>query len=86
MVADKIFRHIPTDHPEFEMTAEKRNYLIAMTTGIQNVISSPGRVRFNLALTMKDIYIISNLNALTKFIRSSRSMSLKISSHGTSLK
>ena len=40
MVADKIYRHIPTDHPEFEMTAKKWNYLITMTVGIQNVISS----------------------------------------------
>ena len=40
MVADRIFRHIPTDCPGFEMTAEKWNYLITMTAGIQNVISS----------------------------------------------
>ena len=40
MMADKIFMHIPTDCSEFEMTARKWNYLIMMTTGIQNVISS----------------------------------------------
>ena len=40
MVADRIFRHIATDRQEFEMTAEKWNYLITMTTRIQNVISS----------------------------------------------
>ena len=44
MVADKIFRHIPTDCLEFEMTAEKWNYLITMTAGIQNVVSSAGIV------------------------------------------
>ena len=36
----RIFRHIPTDHLELEVTAKKWNYLITMTTGIQNVISS----------------------------------------------
>ena len=40
MVDDRIFRHIPTDRPEFVMTAKKWNYLITMTAGIQNVISS----------------------------------------------
>ena len=40
MVANRIFRRIPNDHPQFEMTAEKWNYLIAMTARIQNVISS----------------------------------------------
>ena len=39
-----IFRHIPTDHPEFEMTTEKWNYLITITTGIENIISSTGNV------------------------------------------
>ena len=39
MVADRIFRHIPTGRPEFEMTTKKRNYLITMTAEIQNVIS-----------------------------------------------
>ena len=40
MVVSRIFRHILTDCPEFEMTARKWNYLITMTAGIQNVISS----------------------------------------------
>ena len=40
---------------------------------------------FNLRLTVRNISISSNLNTLTKFTSSSRS-SLKISSHGTSLK
>ena len=40
MVADRIFRHTPTDRLEFEMTAKKWHYLIMMTVGIQNVISS----------------------------------------------
>ena len=40
MVVNRIFRHIPTDCPEFEMTARKWNHLIIMTAGIQNVISS----------------------------------------------
>ena len=44
MVADRIFRHIPTDRPEFEMTAEKWNYLIIITVEIQNVISSAGNL------------------------------------------
>ena len=39
MVADNIFKHIPTDRPEFEMTVEEWNDLI-MNAGIQNVISS----------------------------------------------
>ena len=42
MVADRIFRHIPYDRLEFEMTAKNWNYLITMTAGIQNVISSAG--------------------------------------------
>ena len=45
MVADRIFRHISTDRPEFEMTVEKWNYLITMTAGIQNVISSAACIR-----------------------------------------
>ena len=40
MVANRIFRYVPTDRPEFEMTAEKWNYLITMIAGIQNVIFS----------------------------------------------
>ena len=44
MVATRIFRHIPTDHPEFEMTAEKWTYLIIITIEIQNVISSAGNL------------------------------------------
>ena len=39
-MANRIFRHIAIDSWEFEMTAEKWNYLIMMTAGIQNVISS----------------------------------------------
>ena len=42
MVADRIFIHIPTDHPEFDMRSVKWNYLITMTPRIQNVISSAG--------------------------------------------
>ena len=44
MVANRIFRHIPTDRPKFGMAAEKLNYLIMMTAGIQNVISSAEKV------------------------------------------
>ena len=40
MVTDRMFRHIPNDPPEFEMIAEKWNYLITMTAWIQNVIFS----------------------------------------------
>ena len=40
MMADRIFRHIPTDCLEFGMTAEKWNYVITMNPGIQNIISS----------------------------------------------
>ena len=43
-------------------------------------------VRLDLILSMRDKYINSNLNQLTKFTSSSRSTELKISSHGTSLK
>ena len=39
MLADRIFRNIPTDRAEFKITAEKWNYLITITAGIQNVIS-----------------------------------------------
>ena len=35
-----IFRYIPTDRPELEMTTKKWHYLIRMTAGIKNVISS----------------------------------------------
>ena len=42
VVANRIFRHIPTDRQEFEMIAEKWNYLITMTAGIQNFIFSTG--------------------------------------------
>ena len=49
MVANRIFRHIPTDRPEFQMTAEKWNYLITMTAGIQNVISCAGYSKYCFA-------------------------------------
>ena len=49
MVANRIFRYIPTDRPEFQMTAEKWNYLITMTAGIQNVISSAGYSKYCFA-------------------------------------
>ena len=45
MVIDKIFRHLPIDCPEFEMTAEKWNYLITVTARIQNVISSADYIK-----------------------------------------
>ena len=45
MVIDKIFRHIPIDRLEFEMTAEKWNYLITVTAGIQKVISSADYIK-----------------------------------------
>ena len=48
MVTDRIFRHIPTDCLEFEMTAEKWNYLITMTAKIQNVISSTGHWKLHI--------------------------------------
>ena len=54
MVADRIFRHISSDRPEFEMTAEKWNYLIMMTAGIQNVISSAVRPCSNIKMKMID--------------------------------
>ena len=43
-------------------------------------------VRLDLILLMRNININSNLNTLTKFTSSTRTMGLKISSYGTSLK
>ena len=43
-------------------------------------------VRLELIFSMRDIYINSNLNRLIKFTSSNKSLSLKISSYGTSLK
>ena len=43
-------------------------------------------VRLDLVFSLRDIYIISNLNTLTKFTSSRRSTDLKISSHETFLK
>ena len=51
--ADRIFRHIPTDRLEFEMTAEKWNYLITMTARIQNVISSTVNLVFHISEAIK---------------------------------
>ena len=47
-----------------------------------------GWMRLDLLFSMRDIYVNSNLNPLTKFTSSSRNSlpSLKISSHGTLLK
>ena len=43
-------------------------------------------VRLDLKLSVRDIYINSYLNPLIKFTSRSKALSLKISSHGTSLK
>ena len=56
--AGRIFRHIPTDCLEFEMTAKKWNYLITMTARIQNVISSTVNLIFHISEANK----ISNRN------------------------
>ena len=40
MVVDRIFTHISTNRPGFEIAAEKWNYLITMTAGIQSFIPS----------------------------------------------
>ena len=52
--------------------------MISMTYGSSRSCRKPWRwLRLNLILTMRDIYISSNLNSLTKFTSSSRSTDFK---------
>ena len=65
-------------------TNEKK---ISMNYGSYTKNWKPGElVRLDLILTMRNIYISSNLGQLTNFTSSSKSTSLKTSSSGTSLK
>ena len=62
MVADRIFRLIPPDRPEFEMATEKWNYLITMTARIQNVISSAVIVSWSRTMSFIQDIVVSNSN------------------------
>ena len=60
--------------------------VILMNYGSSTSCWKPWRwVRLDIILLMKDIYINSNMNPLTKFTSSSKALSLNISSHGRSL-
>ena len=52
----------------------------------QHKLLKTTEMRFDLILTMRDIYINSNLNPLKCSLAAAEALSLKIPSHGTSLK
>ena len=61
--------------------------VISMNYGSSASSWKPWRwVRLDLTFYMRDIYINSNLSPFTKFTKAAEVPSLKISSHGTSLK
>ena len=61
----------------FTLLAQSKK-LISMRYGCNMRSSKPWRwVKLNLTFTMRDIYISSNLNPLTKFTSSSRSTEFK---------
>ena len=71
MVANRIFRHIPTDCPEFEVTAEKWNYLITMTAGIQKVISNAALMKPK-AVILKKVFCIVKKIVSIRYSRNKR--------------
>ena len=61
--------------------------VISMNFGRRTSSWKPWRwVRLDLILTIMDIFISSNLNPLTDSLAAAEALSLKIFSHGTSLK
>ena len=60
--------------------------VISMSYSSKSSLNPWGQMLFDLIFTMRDIYINSGLNPLTKFNSSSRSDDFKDTPNGTSLK